>query len=192
MRNATRALPLFRPSLVSYSVEDFGQGRDSLPNAIYVSGDTVYVEELKQMAERFHICAAIFNLGNAHAHTDMTDLTSPRYQITMDGRQAARLVREIKATILFQCIMNRGITQRSLEKSCVRFSRKKESTTRYAGSNLGSLSMFYDYAIHSEGPRYSRGTPVLPQTTMCYRTCLQPKMSSLTSKYHPITLVFAF
>ncbi|KAL3253348.1 hypothetical protein ABHI18_009577 [Aspergillus niger] len=52
------------------------------------------------MAERFHICAAIFNLGNAHAHTDMTDLTSPRYQITMDGKQAARLVREIKADYL--------------------------------------------------------------------------------------------
>ncbi|CAK39809.1 uncharacterized protein An08g01280 [Aspergillus niger] len=75
------------------TVEDFGQGRDGLLNAIYV-----YVEELKQMAERFQ--AAICNLGNAHAHTDMTDLISPRYQITMDGKQAARLVREIKVDYL--------------------------------------------------------------------------------------------
>ncbi|GKZ33554.1 hypothetical protein AbraIFM66950_003459 [Aspergillus brasiliensis] len=80
--------------------EEFGYGRDDLPNAIYFSGDTVYVEELKQMTDRYHICAAIFNLGNAHAHTDMTDLSSPRYQITMDGKQAAKLFREIKADYL--------------------------------------------------------------------------------------------
>ena len=77
--------------------EDFGHGRDGLPNAIYFSGDTVYLKELKQMAERFHICAAIVNLGNAHAPTDITDPSSPPYQITMDGKQAAQLFREIKA-----------------------------------------------------------------------------------------------
>lgn len=80
--------------------EEFGQGRDNLPNAIYFSGDTVYVDELKQMADRYHICAAIFNLGNAHAPSDMTDLTSAPYQITMDGKQAAKLFRDIKADYL--------------------------------------------------------------------------------------------
>ncbi|OOF94301.1 hypothetical protein ASPCADRAFT_51943 [Aspergillus carbonarius ITEM 5010] len=80
--------------------EDFGHGRDGLPNALYFSGDTVYVDELKQMADQYHICAAILNLGNAHAHTDMSDLSSPRYQITMDGKQAARLFRDIKADYL--------------------------------------------------------------------------------------------
>lgn len=80
--------------------EEFGHGRDGLPNALYFSGDTVYVEELNQMADRYHISAAIFNLGNAHVHTDITDLSSPRYQITMDGKQAAKLFREIKADYL--------------------------------------------------------------------------------------------
>jgi L-ascorbate metabolism protein UlaG (beta-lactamase superfamily) len=45
---------------------DFGVGRDGLPNAIYFSGDTVYIPELKQLGDRYHIGAAVFNLGNAH------------------------------------------------------------------------------------------------------------------------------
>ncbi|CAG7931109.1 unnamed protein product [Penicillium olsonii] len=80
--------------------EEFGHGRNGLPNAIFFSGDTVYVEGLKQMADQYHISAAIFNLGNAHAHTDMTDLSSPRYQITMDGKQAAKLFRDVQADYL--------------------------------------------------------------------------------------------
>ena len=80
--------------------DEFGTGRDDLPNAIYFSGDTVYVEELKEMADRYHICAAILNLGNAHAPTDLTDLSSPPYQITMDGKQAAKLFQDIKADYL--------------------------------------------------------------------------------------------
>lgn len=80
--------------------EEFGKGRDGLPNAIYFSGDTVYVEELKQMADQYHIRAAIFNLGSAHAYTDLADSSSPLYQITMNGKQAVRLFREIKADCL--------------------------------------------------------------------------------------------
>ncbi|KAJ5370294.1 uncharacterized protein N7496_006386 [Penicillium cataractarum] len=79
--------------------EDFGHGRDSLPNAIYFSGDTVYIEELKNIANRYHIKAAIMNLGNAHA-PNFADMTAPPFQITMDGQSAARLFRDIKAGVL--------------------------------------------------------------------------------------------
>jgi L-ascorbate metabolism protein UlaG (beta-lactamase superfamily) len=80
--------------------DDFGTSNDGLPNAIYFSGDTVYIPELARMASEFHICAAIFNLGNAFAPRDLGDLESSKYQITMDGKSAAKLFREIKADIL--------------------------------------------------------------------------------------------
>lgn len=79
--------------------EDFGHGRDGLPNAIYFTGDTVYIEELKEIGNRYHIKAAVMNLGNAHA-PNFADLSAPPIQITMDGKSAARLFREIKADVL--------------------------------------------------------------------------------------------
>lgn len=80
--------------------ENFGAGCDNLPNAIYFSGDTVYIPELARMAGNYHICAAIMNLGNAHVVEDITNPESSVFQITMDGRSAARLLREIKADVL--------------------------------------------------------------------------------------------
>ncbi|KAF4164058.1 hypothetical protein CNMCM6936_009568 [Aspergillus lentulus] len=80
--------------------EGFGTGRDNLPKAIYFSGDTVYIEDLKKMADEYHICAAVFNLGNAHVPSDLEDPNSPLINITMDGKQAARLFRDIKADVL--------------------------------------------------------------------------------------------
>ena len=79
---------------------DFGTGRDGLSNAIYFSGDTVYIPDLASIASRYHVTAAILNLGNAHVSKDLNDPDSPRYQITMDGKSAARLFREIKADVL--------------------------------------------------------------------------------------------
>ena len=79
---------------------DFGTGRDGLSNAIYFSGDTVYIPDLASIASRYHVTAAILNLGNAHISKDLNDPDSPRYQITMDGKSAARLFREIKADVL--------------------------------------------------------------------------------------------
>ncbi|KAE8423345.1 Metallo-hydrolase/oxidoreductase [Aspergillus pseudocaelatus] len=108
--------------------EGFGHGRDGLPNALYFSGDTVYVEELKQMADRYHICAAIFNLGNAHAHTDLGDLTSPRYQITMDGKRVARLFREIKADYLVLIHYESWHHFTHLVRNCVKSFKKRRST----------------------------------------------------------------
>lgn len=82
------------------TAEDFGTGRDGLPNAIYFSGDTVYIPELARMASEFHVRAAILNLGNAHVPKEAGNPDSPMYQITMDGKSAARLFREIKADVL--------------------------------------------------------------------------------------------
>lgn len=80
---------------------DFGTGRDGLPNAIYFSGDTVYIPELADIASKYHVTAAILNLGNAHTAKDLlNDPKGPMYQITMDGKSAAQLFREIKADVL--------------------------------------------------------------------------------------------
>lgn len=72
----------------------FGE-TNGLPNAIYFSGDTVYIEELAEMAKKFHISVALLNVGAAIA-----PLPDGPLQITMDGKQAAQLFREIKADIL--------------------------------------------------------------------------------------------
>jgi L-ascorbate metabolism protein UlaG (beta-lactamase superfamily) len=71
--------------------EDFGVAPDGRPNAVYFSGDTVYVEDLAKMADKYHIAIALMNLGKA---------TFDDLQITMDGHQAARLFRDIKADVL--------------------------------------------------------------------------------------------
>lgn len=69
---------------------------DGLPNAIYFSGDTVYMEELAAMRSKFHISVAILNLGSAH----MAVPGQEPLQITMDGKQASQLCREIGAEII--------------------------------------------------------------------------------------------
>lgn len=73
----------------------FGVSTDGRPNAIYFSGDTVYIDELGQIPDKFHIVATVMNLGSAHV-----TLPQGLLQITMDGKQAAHLLRTIKADIL--------------------------------------------------------------------------------------------
>lgn len=96
---------------------EFGTGRDGLQNAIYFSGDTVYLPELASMASKYHITAAILNLGNAHAPKDMSDPNSPTYQITMDGKSAAQLFRRSKPTFSCRCTTRLGATSHSLGKN---------------------------------------------------------------------------
>lgn len=74
---------------------EFGASADGRPNAIYFTGDTVYIDELAKIPEKFHIVAAVMNLGAAYAA-----LPDGRVQITMDGKQAAHLFRTIKADFL--------------------------------------------------------------------------------------------
>ncbi|KAH6855953.1 beta-lactamase superfamily domain-containing protein [Chaetomium sp. MPI-CAGE-AT-0009] len=71
--------------------EDFGVAPDGRLNAVYFSGDTVYREDLARVAEKYHVAVALVNLGKA---------TFDGLEITMDGRQAARLFRDLKADVL--------------------------------------------------------------------------------------------
>ncbi|KAJ4341496.1 hypothetical protein N0V95_007225 [Ascochyta clinopodiicola] len=84
--------------------ESFGTAPDGRLNAVYFSGDTVYIEELARISEKYHIVVAMMNLGrvtfdeiNQQGHRGQP---GDVLQITMDGRQAARLFRDIKADVL--------------------------------------------------------------------------------------------
>ncbi|EWY84350.1 hypothetical protein FOYG_14102 [Fusarium oxysporum NRRL 32931] len=84
--------------------ESFGAAPDGRPYAIYFSGDTVYVEELAKMADKYHIAVALMNLGKA-SFAGFNSKGEPGHpdnilEVTMDGKQAARLFREIKADVL--------------------------------------------------------------------------------------------
>ncbi|KAL3485353.1 putative Zn-dependent hydrolases of the beta-lactamase protein [Aspergillus germanicus] len=75
--------------------EDFGVSPDGKPNAIYISGDTVYIEELKQIAEKWNVLVAVLHFGKAEVETPEGPL-----QLTLDGKQGAQLFRELGAEIL--------------------------------------------------------------------------------------------
>ncbi|KAK2738396.1 hypothetical protein FQN57_007073 [Myotisia sp. PD_48] len=73
----------------------FGYGPGGLPNAIFFSGDTVYIEELVEVKKRFHIVIALVNLGAA-----TVPLPTGPLLVTMDGAEGAKLFQEIQADIL--------------------------------------------------------------------------------------------
>lgn len=81
------------------STESFGHAANGLPNAIYFSGDTIYHSDLLKMNEKWHIVAAVLNLGNAHVPTDPSK-PEDKLQITMGGEDGARLVKELDADVL--------------------------------------------------------------------------------------------
>lgn len=81
-----------------------------LPNAVWFAGDTVHTPKLRDgIRRRAHVTAAVLNLGAAHVPAAVVNalnpetpavhmpLDAPNLQITMDGRQGARMVREIGA-----------------------------------------------------------------------------------------------
>ncbi|KAH0495105.1 hypothetical protein TgHK011_008675 [Trichoderma gracile] len=77
------------------SAEHFGM-TDGKPNAVYFSGDTIYIEELARIRKLYHVSVGLFSLGKA---------TVPRpgggtLQITMDGRQAVQLMRDINPDVV--------------------------------------------------------------------------------------------
>lgn len=84
--------------------ESFGVAPDGRRNAIYFSGDTVYVDDLARMSETYHIAIAVMNLGKATFYEVDSEgqpgQPGDSLQITMDGRQAAHLFRDIKADVL--------------------------------------------------------------------------------------------
>ncbi|KAI5919591.1 Metallo-hydrolase/oxidoreductase [Camillea tinctor] len=78
------------------AASEFGS-TDGLPNAIYFSGDTIYLEELSRIREKWHVSIALLNLGAA---TVVLPGSDEPLLITMDGKQGARLFRDIGADVL--------------------------------------------------------------------------------------------
>ncbi|EKG09052.1 hypothetical protein MPH_13962 [Macrophomina phaseolina MS6] len=74
----------------------FGTHSSGLPNAVYFSGDTVYIDELADIGKKWHIKAAVLNLGAAKVEFPALGTV----QITLDGKQAARLFRDIGADLM--------------------------------------------------------------------------------------------
>ncbi|KAI9373435.1 beta-lactamase superfamily domain-containing protein [Aspergillus egyptiacus] len=71
------------------SEELFGvDAASGLANAVYFSGDTVWVDELTELGKRWHVVVAVLNLGNA-----LFPYPGGMLQITFDGKQAAHLMR---------------------------------------------------------------------------------------------------
>lgn len=75
---------------------DFGS-TEGKPNAVYFGGDTVYIPELLEMKDKFHIAVALLNLADVHIRLPESE---KEYKITMDGKDAAKLVRNIGADVL--------------------------------------------------------------------------------------------
>ncbi|KAK7535786.1 putative Zn-dependent hydrolase of the beta-lactamase protein [Phyllosticta citribraziliensis] len=72
---------------------------DGKPNAIWFSGDTVWIPELAEIRNKYHVLVAVLNLGGAHA-PNVLDMEGPEINITMDGKQGARALRETGADVL--------------------------------------------------------------------------------------------
>jgi L-ascorbate metabolism protein UlaG (beta-lactamase superfamily) len=77
----------------------FGHAISGLPNAIYFSGDTIFHPDLLKMNDRWHVVSAILNLGNARVSIDPSK-PEEKLQITMGGKDGARLVKELDAETL--------------------------------------------------------------------------------------------
>ncbi|KAE8143969.1 Zn-dependent hydrolases of the beta-lactamase protein [Aspergillus pseudotamarii] len=69
---------------------------DGRPNAIWYSGDTLYLPELARMREQFHIKVAVLNMGAAYL---ISDVGEP-YRIIMNGTEVARTFQDVGAEIL--------------------------------------------------------------------------------------------
>jgi L-ascorbate metabolism protein UlaG (beta-lactamase superfamily) len=68
--------------------DSFGVNVAGLPNVVYFSGDTVWIDELAEIKRKWHVSIAILNLGNARFKHPNGVL-----QVTFDGKQAAHLMR---------------------------------------------------------------------------------------------------
>ncbi len=69
--------------------------KTGLANAVYFSGDTVWIDELAELGKRWHIVVAVLNLGNA-----LFPYPNGILQITFDGKQAAHLMRVTGAEVM--------------------------------------------------------------------------------------------
>ncbi|KAI9272824.1 beta-lactamase superfamily domain-containing protein [Phascolomyces articulosus] len=73
---------------------EFGS-TEGKPNIIFISGDTVYLEELVSIRERYHVSVAILHLGIA-----TVPLPEGPLPITMGGKDGAKLARKLGAEVV--------------------------------------------------------------------------------------------
>ncbi|KAL4741922.1 beta-lactamase superfamily domain-containing protein [Aspergillus similis] len=83
--------------------DSFGVDTETgLPNVVYFSGDTVWIDELAELSKKWHVVVAVLNLGNA-----LFPYPKGVLQITFDGKQAAHLMKvtgaEHMVPIHFEC-----------------------------------------------------------------------------------------
>ena len=76
-------------------LDSFGKAEDGRPNAIYVSGDTIYIEELKKIKEKWHIAVAVLNFGGVVF--PFASKGGEPTMITFDGASGAQLFKDIEA-----------------------------------------------------------------------------------------------
>ncbi|KAB5583481.1 beta-lactamase superfamily domain-containing protein [Coniochaeta sp. 2T2.1] len=70
---------------------------DGKPNAVWFSGDTVYMPELLEMKEKFHVSVALVNLADVHVPAQVGEKA---VKITMVGTDAVKLMKGIGADVL--------------------------------------------------------------------------------------------
>lgn len=76
--------------------DTFGTSKDGRPNVVFFSGDTVYFQELSDgLRSKYNVVLAVLNLGGAAVPTPEGMLL-----ITMDGKQAAQLCREVGVQLM--------------------------------------------------------------------------------------------
>jgi len=76
-------------------LDSFGKHDDGRPNAIYVSGDTIYIPELKSIGEKWHIVASILNFGAAKF--PFPSRGGEITMITFDGETGSQLHKDLGA-----------------------------------------------------------------------------------------------
>ncbi|SMN22937.1 similar to Naumovozyma castellii NCAS_0J00150 hypothetical protein [Maudiozyma saulgeensis] len=92
---ATPCVHLEGGEVIGFVIESqsLGTGSNGKPNAVYFSGDTIYLPELKKIREQWNVKASIFNVGVAMGPPNENH--SEPYKITMDGKDAAVLANEL-------------------------------------------------------------------------------------------------
>jgi L-ascorbate metabolism protein UlaG (beta-lactamase superfamily) len=67
----------------------------SRPNAVYVSGDTIYIDELKRIREKWHVAVSVLNF--AGVLVPFPSKNGELGQITFDGASGAQLHKDLGA-----------------------------------------------------------------------------------------------
>lgn len=76
-------------------LDSFGKAEDGRPNAVYVSGDTIYIDELKKIKEKWHIAVAVLNF--AGVVFPFQSRGGEPTMITFDGASGAQLFKDLEA-----------------------------------------------------------------------------------------------